>query len=170
MTPEQKAEMEIYMKAGAPGAPHKSMAESVGSFKVVVKTGPEPGGPPTEESGSATRAMILDGRILVETFNCSMMGQPFSGQGMHGFDNVTGKHWSTWVDSMSTGMMVSEGTCDAANECRFTGTYNDPVKQAPVTARMISRRTSPTTELFEMWGPGKDGKELKMMEIIYTKQ
>ena len=32
MTPEQQAEMEAYMAAGAPGAPHKALAESVGTY------------------------------------------------------------------------------------------------------------------------------------------
>jgi len=34
---------------------------------------------------------------------------------------------------------------------------------------MTTRWTSPTTEIFEMYGPAKDGKEFKMMEITYTK-
>jgi hypothetical protein len=54
--------------------------------------------------------------------------------------------------------------------CSFTGTYNDPVKKGPVKCRMTSKWTSPTTELFEMYAPGKDGKEMKMMEITYTKK
>ena len=41
------------------------------------------------------------------------MGIPYRGHGMTGFDNVTDKYWSTWNDSMSTGIMVTEGTCDA---------------------------------------------------------
>ena len=99
-----------------------------------------------------------------------MMGMPFIGQGMTGYDNVTGKYWSTWTDSMSTGVMVSEGVCDAEQTCKFTGTFNDPITQGPVTIRMISRRTSPTTEVFEMYGPGDDGSEVKMMEITYSKK
>jgi hypothetical protein len=99
-----------------------------------------------------------------------MMGMPFSGQGMHGFDNVTGKHWGIWMDSMSTGMMVSEGSCDDKGTCSFTGSWNDPIKKTPIKARMTSRWTSPTVEVFEMYAPGKDGKEMKMMEITYTKK
>ena len=76
----------------------------------------------------------------------------------------------TWMDGMSTGLMVAEGLCDAQKACAFTGSWNDPVKKAPVKARMTSRWTSPTTEVFEMYGPGKDGKEAKMMEITYTKK
>ena len=99
-----------------------------------------------------------------------MMGMPFTGHGMHGYDNVTGKYWSTWNDSMSTGVMVSEGTCDAKEACTFTGSWNDPMTKTLVTSRMMSRWTSPTTEVFEMYGPGPDGKEFKMMEITYTKK
>ena len=32
-----------------------------------------------------------------------MMGMPFEGIGRTGYDNVTGKYWSTWIDNMSTG-------------------------------------------------------------------
>jgi Protein of unknown function (DUF1579) len=74
-------------------------------------------------------------------------------------------------DSMSTGIMVSEGTCDSQKKtCAFTGSWNDALKKGPVRARMTTRWTSPTTEVFEMYGPGKDGKEMKMMEITYTKK
>jgi hypothetical protein len=170
MTAEQKAEMEAYQKAGAPGAPHKTMAATVGTYDAKVKSWHEPGKPPMEETGTSTRTMTLDGRVLTEEFKGSMMGMPFTGHGMRGYDNVSGKYWATWMDSMSTGIMVSEGTCDAKNTCTFKGSWNDPIKKGPVTARMISRWTSPTTEVFEMHGPGRDGKEMKMMEITYTKK
>jgi hypothetical protein len=170
MTPEQKAEMEAFMKAGTPGAPHKAMAATAGSYEVKAKSWDAPGAPAREETGTATRTMVLEGRVLVEEFRGSMMGMPFTGHGMRGYDNVTDKYWATWMDSMSTGLMVSQGTCDAKNACTFTGSWNDPIKKGPVTSRMTSRWTSPTTEVFEMYGPGRDGKEFKMMELTYTRK
>jgi hypothetical protein len=171
MTPAQKAEMEAYMKAGTPGAPHQRLASSAGSYDLKIKSWHEPGGPAMEDTGTATRTMTLGGRVLVEEINAWMMGMPFTGRGTTGFDNVSGKYWATWNDSMSTGIMVSEGTCDPAGKsCSFTGSWNDAIKKGPVTARMTTRWTSPTTELFELYGPGKDGKEMKMMEIVYTKK
>ncbi len=170
MTPEQKAEMEAYMKAGTPGAPHQWLASTAGSYDLKIKSWHEPGGPAMEDTGSATRKMMLDGRVLVEDLSSSMMGTPFTGQGMRGYDNVSGRYWATWTDSMSTGLMVSEGSCDAQKVCTFTGSWNDPIKKSPVKARMTTRWTSPTIEVFEMYGPGKDGKEMKMMEITYIKK
>jgi len=171
MTPEQQAEMEAYMKAGAPGPPHQMMAASAGSYELKVRSWSEPGGPATEEAGTAKRTMILDGRVMLEEMTCSMMGMQFTGQGMMGFDNVSGKYWHTWNDSMSTGVMLSEGTCDAKQEsCSFTGSFNDPIKKGPVKARTVRRKTGPMTEVFEMYGPDKSGKEMKMVEITYTRK
>lgn len=170
MTPEQKAMMEAYMKAGTPGPQHHKLAESAGTYDVKVKSWDTPGAPPTESTGTATRTVDLGGRIIVERFDGTMMGQPFTGQGMTGFDNVTEKYWATWTDSMSTGMMMSEGTCEEKDVCTFVGSWNDPITKGKVTARMVSRKTGPKTETFEMYGPGPDGKETKMMEMTYTKK
>ncbi len=170
MTPEQKAEMEAYMKAGTPGAPHQWLASTVGTYDLKIKSWHEPNGPAMEETGTATRKLMLDGRVLAEDMSSSMMGMPFTGHGMMGYDNVTGKYWSTWTDSMSTGLMLSEGTCDAQKACTYTGSWNDPIKKGPVKSRMTTRWTDPATEVFTMYGPGKDGKEMKMMEITYIKK
>jgi hypothetical protein len=113
--------------------------------------------------------MALDGRVLIEELSSSMMGQPFAGIGLHGYDNVSGKFWGTWNDSMSTGLMVSEGSCDQAGACTYTGSWNDPITAGKVTARMTTRWTDDQTQVFEMHGPGPDGKETKMMEIVYKR-
>jgi hypothetical protein len=89
---------------------------------------------------------------------------------MQGYDNTTGKYWSTWNDSMSTGVMVSEGTCDAKQSCTVTRSWTEPVKKTMEKSRMTTKWTSPTTEIFEMYAPGRDGKEMKMMQITYTKK
>lgn len=170
LTPEQQAEMDAYVKAGTPGEPHKRLASAAGKYSVKMKSWHEPGAPPIEENGTATRTMALDGRVLVEHFEGTMMGSPFTGHGMTGYDNVTGQYWSTWNDSMSTGLMVSTGSCDAGNGCRFEGSWNDAIKKAPVKTRMTTRWPDANTEVFEMYGPDKQGREMKMMELVYTRQ
>ena len=170
MTPEQKAMMEAYEKAATPGAPHEAMAKQVGTYEMSVKSWEAPGTEPTIEPGTATRHMLLGGRVLVEEVSSNMMGRPFTGHGLHGYDNVSGKYWGTWNDSMSTGLMVSEGHCDGKGNCTFTGSWNDPVTKGKTNARMTSRWTDDKTQIFEMFGPGPDGKEFKMMEITYNKK
>ncbi len=98
------------------------------------------------------------------------MGMPFTVHGMMGFDNVSGKCRSIWTDSMSTGIMVSEGSCEDDVHCSFSGSYNDPITKGPKTMRMTSHWTSPTTQVFAMYGAGRDGRERKMMELTYSRQ
>lgn len=169
MTAQQQAMMLAYQKAGTPGAAHAALAAMQGSYDLSITSWEAPGQPPVTEKGSATRKMMLDGRVMVEDMHSSMHGQPFNGHGMYGYDNVSGKHWSTWNDSMSTGVMVSEGSCDTKGACTFNGSWNDPITKGRTNARMTSRWTNPRTEIFEMFGPGTDGKEMKMMEITYTR-
>lgn len=170
MTPETQAMMEAYQKAGTPGMEHGRLASMAGTYDLTVKSWYAPGAPPSTDTGTATRRMILGNRVMLEEVTSQMMGQPFSGQGLHGFDNVTGKYWGTWNDSMSTGLMVSEGTCDAQLSCTYTGTHHDPVTKKPQSSRMTTRWTDKNTEVFEMYGPGPDGKEAKMMEITYKRR
>ena len=170
MTPEMQAMMEAFQKAGTPGAEHQTLASMAGTYDLAIKSWHTPGGEPTTDTGTATRKMVLGNRVMVEDVTSQMMGQPFSGHGMHGYDNTTGKYWATWNDNMSTGVMVSEGTCDTKLTCTYTGSYHDPVTKKPQPSRMTSRWTDKTTEVFEMYGPGPDGKETKMMEITYKKR
>lgn len=169
MSAEDRADMEAYQKAGTPGPQHQALAATAGKYGMKVKSWAKAGTPPMEDTGTATRTMALDGRVLVEEVSATMMGAPMTGHGMTGYDNVTGKYWATWTDSNSTGIMVAHGTCDAKHSCTFTGTWSDAVAKGPKKARMTSKWTTPTTEVWEMRGPGKDGKEFKMMEITYTK-
>lgn len=170
MTPEQMAEMQAYMQAGALGPQHEQMAEQVGTYDVAVKSWMDPSAPPIESTGVAIRTLHMGGRVMHEEFQGDMMGTPFVGLSRTGFDNVSGTWWSTWTDSMSTGIMVSKGDCDDNHNCTFVGTYNDPIKQGPVTNRYVSEWTSPDEQYFAMYGPGPDGEEVKMMEMVYTRR
>jgi len=170
MTAEQAAMMQAYQQAGTPGPQHAGLAKTTGTYDLAIKSWMGPDAAPTSETGTAVRSMILGDRVMTEKVEATMHGQPFTGHGMTGYDNVTRKYWSTWNDSMSTGLMVSEGTCDDAGACNFTGSWHDPVSRQEVSARMTTKWTSPTVEVFEMYGPGPDGKEHKMMEMTYTKR
>jgi hypothetical protein len=170
LTPEQQAEMEAYMKAGALGPQHQLMAEHVGTYDVAIKSWMDPAAPPMESKGVAIRTLHMGGRVMHEEFSSDMMGIPFTGLSRSGYDNVSGMWWSTWTDSMSTGIMVAEGECDENHSCTFVGSYNDPVRGGSVTNRYVAKWTSPDEQYFAMYGPGRDGTEVKMMEMLYTRR
>ena len=170
MSAEEKAMMEAFAKAGSPGEVHATLAKMEGNYDLEIKSWDKPGANAVVEKGTGSRKMVLGGRVMVEQVQSKMWGQPFEGHGMHGYDNVSGKHWATWNDSMSTGVMVSEGDCDDKGNCTFTGSWNDPMTKGKTVARMKSSWPNANTQLFEMHAPGPDGKEFKMMEITYTRR
>jgi len=170
MSPEEAAMMQAYQQAGTPGAQHAEMAKAAGDYTLSIKSWHSPGADAMESTGTAKRSMVLGGRVMTEDVQSEMMGMPFTGHGMTGYDNASGKWWSTWNDSMSTGLMVSEGDCDAKGACTFNGSWTDPMTKKEVKARMTTKWTSPDVEVFEMYSPGPDGKEMKMMEITYTRK
>ena len=168
MSAEEQAMMEAYMKAGMPGEPHEKMAATAGKWKATVKSwmGPDE---PMVTHGEAIREVILDGRVLKETFTGDFMGTPFHGVSMTGYDNVSGEYWSTWNDSMSTGIMVSHGVWDdEKNGVVFEGTYNDPMIGGAKSVKMITSSVD-GKEMLEMWEARGD-EMFKTMEMTLVRK
>ena len=168
--PDTQKMMKVYKELGTPGAPHMLLARMAGKWKANVKTWMEPGKPPQEHAGTSEQKMILDGRYLQDEESMEMMGAPYKGMGLTGYDNFTKKYNSIWIDSMSTRLMYFEGTAGADGKS-FTmeSSFNDPVR-GPMKNRSITKIVDSNTYTFEMFATDKSGKEEKMMEITYTRQ
>jgi len=84
----QKQEMMKKMQeAGAPGPAHKALDVLVGNWQAEVKCWMDPDGPPNVSQGTAKATWILNGRFLQEEFHGEMMGKPFTGLSLLGYDN-----------------------------------------------------------------------------------
>ena len=125
---DPQAMMETYQKLATLGVPHKQLASLAGSWTTKTKSWMEPNKPPKESDGSCEQKMLLDGRFLHQECTGDMMGQPFTGIGVIGYDNHTKKYISTWMDSMGTGIYVMEGTASADGKTiTQKGQYDDPI-------------------------------------------
>lgn len=175
---EMKKMMAQMMELGKPGENHKLLAELAGSWTYTMKMMMDPStGKPSESKGTATRKAIFDGRYF--TFDVSgkfqmpgkdgkPMDMNFKGMAIEGYDNVTKKFFSSWIDSMSTMMMVSEGTYDAASK---TFTYMGECEMMPGTKtkmREVIKVVDKDHHTFEMYEDRGQG-ETKTMEIAYTR-
>ena len=165
-----QAMMEMYRKLGTPGAPHKFLAKMEGSWNAKTKIWPEHGKPPIESSGTSEQKMLFGGRFLQQEFTGEMMGSPFTGIGITGYDNGSNKYVSTWMDSTGTGILYFEGTAGTDGKT-FTqeNRHNDPVR-GPMTYRSVTRIVDEDTHVFEMYSTIAKGKEEKTMEITYTRK
>ena len=172
MSPEQKAMMDKMMKAATPGAQHAMLAKMAGEWSCTVKYQMDPAQPWQESQSTATITPLMDGRYIQETDSGQMNGMPFTGMGLDGFDNVSGKFVSTWIDNMGTGIMTSVGTPDASGKViTWIGTMNDPVTGKPTKERSVTTVIDDNHHTFEMFGTPPGGKkEVKMMSIDYVRK
>jgi hypothetical protein len=166
---DEKAMMEMMAKAATPGDAHKKLEPMIGTFDAKVKMWMDPSKPAEESAGVSENSWVLGNRFIETRHTGTFMGQPFSGIGYTGYDNVTKKYVGTWMDTASTGVMTSTGSM-AGNTMTSTATMSDPTtgKMARTTMKMTV--TDKDHHIMEMWGPGPDGKKYRMMEITYTRK
>jgi hypothetical protein len=167
---DPQAMMEIYAKLAMPGEPHKLFASLAGSWTTKTKEWMEPNKPPVESTGSAEMKMLLDGRFLQQEFTGNMMGQPYSGFGIDAYDNLRKRYIATWIDTMSTGIFIMEGTASADGKTiTLKGQHAEP-GGGQMTHRAVWTIVDSNTQTFDMYGAHHGGKEMKMMEITYTRK
>ncbi len=166
---DQAAMMAAWQKAGTPGEPHAALARAAGKWEMTVRSWMDPNGEPMVSEGVTERQMLLGGRVLEERSSSDMMGMPFEGIGRTGYDNVTGKYWATWIDSMSTGCYLQHGTQDAdGNAVTYHGEYPNPMTGAMTKVRSVVRWEGTDTQHFEWYEDHGQG-ELRTMVITYER-
>lgn len=164
--------MKAMMEAGSPGEPHKMLAKSTGTWSADVTHWMAEGTPPQKATGKSVSTMIYGGRYQQSKFSGDMMGMPFEGLAIMGYDNTEKKYFSTWIDNMSTAMMITWGTWDdASKSITLTGTMKNPANGLECNLKEIYKIVDDNTHVMEMYGPDlQTGKEYKMMEIKYTRK
>lgn len=169
------AEMQEMQKkmeaAGTPGPAHKALDALVGNWKAEVKCWMEPGGPPNVSQGTAKTSWTLNGRFLEEEFHGDMMGKPFTGRSLMGYDNVKQTFHTVWVSDMGTSMFTSEGKGDKGNKViTLEGKASCPATgRTDVTMKTVFRMLGPDKHVFEMYDASQPGN-VKTMEITYTRK
>lgn len=166
-----KAEMMAKWKElGTPGEGHKVLEGLVGKWNVTMKMYEEPDGPATQTSAVTEFEWFFDGRFLEENTAGSFNDAPFVGRGYLGFDNLSKKYVMTWMDNMSTMLMVSEGTYDkASQELRFTGKCPDMKAGRYVPSRTVIKRVDDDHWTATVHKNGPDAREFVAAEMHYTR-
>ena len=142
-----------------------------GTWDAEVTSWMDPASPRRSRRASSENRMVLGGRWVESKFTSNMMGMPFEGIGYTGYDNHKKKYMGTWQDNMSTAVMVSEGTLDAAGKVMTsTSTMDDFMTGKKQTIKMTTTIVDPDHHVFEMWGPDPSGKDVKQMEIHYRRR
>jgi len=168
---EMDAMMQAWMEANKVGENHRLLDFQVGRWEAKSKFfSPDPNAPATEGTATETNTWVLDGRYLRSNYDCpDFMGMPFKGIGFTGYDNSRKQYVSIWMDSMSTGIMQTYGTYDAATKTfTYTGEADDPMSGGKYKMRQVLKVVDNDHHTFEMYRE-TNGQQFKEGEIQYTR-
>ena len=150
-----------------PGPEHELLKKDVGTWDATVEMLMPPA-PPSK--GVETNTLGPGGLWLINDFKSAMMGAPFQGHGITGWDPAKKKYVGTWVDSMSTSLSVTESTYTAADRS-MTGYINTVGPDGgPMKLKAVTQMKDDDTRVFTMYMPGPDGKEAASMRITYKRR
>ncbi|MBN8596151.1 MAG: DUF1579 domain-containing protein [Planctomycetes bacterium] len=167
MDPKQMEEMQ---KSMMPNENHKLLQQFVGEWDVKTKVWMMPGSPPEESSGTNVCKSEFEGRFVTGNFKGTMMGMPFEGRYVMGYNNNAKQNESVWYDSMSTGIWNSTGHASSDGKVfTMSGTYIEPDGSKKAT-REVTTIKSPDLYVSEFYEKTGDGPENKMMELTYTRK
>ena len=159
---------------------HKLLGSLAGSWTNTVKMwmNPDPSAPPIQSSGTAMRKPIMGGRYYEGDFTGKMkMPGPdgkmkemdFKGMSIEGYDNAKKKFFATWIDNMGTGTIVMEGDYDPAAKAFTYTAEEEMIPGMKMKVREVVKIVDENHHTLE-WFEDRGGKEVKTMEIDYTRK
>jgi hypothetical protein len=143
------------------------LAASVGDWDVVT-TVPAPGQGDVEDTGTERVRPICGGKWFWSDFDGRMMGRPFEGHSLMGYDPTRQKYVGVWLDSMSPTHALTWGTYDAGKkQWSFAG---ECIDMAGNTAQIDEtyRHTDADTRDLEIAFTSKAGTQT--MRMHYTRK
>jgi hypothetical protein len=166
-------DLQACMVAGTPGKMHELLAQGTGEWTGKSRMWMGPDSQPVESACTSTVTALMDGRFFQVYMKGEMPGMgPYKGLGLYGFDNVSQKFGSTWIDNHGTGLMQGTGSLSPDGKTiTWNYTFNCPITKKQAVMREVETITGANTKTLEMYGADpKSGKEYKMMQIELTKK
>ena len=152
-------------------AEHDKLKPLEGTFRAQVRVwmGADE---PAVSTGTMVNEFELDGRFLRQTYK----GDPsdgalgaFEGHGYRGYNEVTGKFESFWIDNGSTMMQIEFGELDESGRVwTMIGEMANPRTGGKMTKRSVITVKDEDHHTIEMFFDTGDG-EAKSMEISYER-
>ena len=146
-----------------PGPEHEHFKQLEGTWDATIH---EPSG---TSKGTAEWKVGLGGLWMLEHFKSELGGASFEGYGATTWDPAKKKYVGVWIDSMSTGPILVEGTYDKAKKTMNSVGIGPGPDGKPMKMTMRSTQSDNDNVTFTMMMPGPDGKDAEM-KITYKRR
>lgn len=161
--------MQQYLEMSKPDEHHAKLAVNAGKWDHTIKHWMDPSAPPEVSQGTYTIKPIMGGRYMEESAKSEMMGMPFEGKAISGYDKVAGHYFSVWIDNFGTGVMTMTGDYNSKGQLVLEGEFSDPMSPSGISwMREVLTNQGADRSKMEMYTK-KDGEIVKVMEITGTR-
>lgn len=159
---KKAAPQEAAMAPVKPTAEHQALQKWVGTWDATVTS-----------MGQTTKGVSVVKPVgqlwIVCDFKGEMMGQPFEGHDIMGYNPDTKKFTEVWVDNMGATATIGEGTMDASGK-KMTMNLVGSYEGEKVNHTSVTEWKDDNTAVFTMSGEMPDGKVGEMLKIEYKRR
>lgn len=120
--------------------------------------------------GSYVSKMGCGGYWLIDDFKGEVMGQPYVGHGMTGYDPIKKKIVAVWGDSSPTPLTTMEGTLAADKKSMVLDGIGIDMEGKPAKSRHVMTVVDKKTLKYTIAMVGADGKETQTLAITYKRK
>lgn len=169
---EMQKMMEAWAKYASPSQGHEMLARFAGEWDVLSKWRSAKGAEPMKSNATNSAKLILGGRFVQSDFRGEMMGKPFAGIGLEGYDNFKKKYMMVWLDESSTAMFTAEGTADPSGKViTYMGKHDDPMTgQFNLDVKYVATWVNENKLQFEIIEKPGTSDEYTALELMYTRK
>lgn len=169
--PDTAAMNKAWAEFMTPGAMHKWMEKTNGTWEADLTQWMDPKAPPMKSKATIVQNSVLGGRYVTSKYTGTMMGAPFEGMSTMGYDNAKKIFVSTWIDNVGTGMVNMTGTYNEATKTlSLRGTQTNPMNGKDGNIREEMSMVDDDTYTMVMYGDDYAGKEMKFMEATVKRK
>lgn len=171
LKPQDADAMKAWNDANKVGENQVKLALEIdGTWKATTTVWMTPDAPAATSEGQAKFGSTMGGRFVEGEFESKLFGLPFKGKQWFGYNNAAKQYESVWIDSESTGLLVTTGTRDAQNSIVWTGSTTNPLTGQKQSVKAKTSWPEKGKMVFEMWDTASDGKEFRSLQVEYVKQ
>ena len=171
-----KEQLEMYKKwlsLTSPGENHKHLQYFVGDWESVQKAWQAPGAEPTVRYQDIHVESLYEGRFTRAAirFRGKIMGMVAEGIVITGYDSYKKEFMSLTYGSMGTRFSINKGQLDKTGKTRIDwGESENMFTGKKHKTKGVTLIQGPDKYKYDYYRVDEEGKEVKVMEIIYTRK
>lgn len=157
------------LELGRPGPEHRALEPMVGSWTGQVTYWPYPEAAPVTQEATAEKSWILGGRFLRIEFRSTIGEEPFEGLALVGYDRTAERYVSTWMDSLTTGVLHLQGARAKDGTLVTEGERIEPTTGKSYRVRRVTAFDGEDAHVVSFFDELDDGTMFKSLEIRWTR-